>query len=126
MPGPRARFAFILAGLGLMTLAGQAWSQGNAPAGQALFEDRCADCHRVSGEGLPPTFPALKGSALVQGDPAKAIDTVLNGRKGLSTMPAWKDILSDQELAAILTYVRAAWGNQAGPVTAEQVAARRK
>jgi mono/diheme cytochrome c family protein len=120
------RNALILAGLGLLALAGQAWSQGAAPAGQALFEDRCADCHRVSGEGLPPTFPPLNGSALVQGDPAKVIDTVLNGRKGLSTMPAWKDILSDQEVAAILTYVRSAWGNRAGAVTAEQVAARRK
>lgn len=122
----RKRNALILAGLGLVALAGQALAQGAAPSGQALFEDRCADCHRVNGEGLPPTFPSLKGSALLQGDPAKVIDTVLNGRKGLSTMPAWKDSLNDQEAAAIITYARSAWGNQAGAVTPEQVAARRK
>lgn len=124
MSAPK-RNALILVGLGLLALAGQAFSQDAAPAGQALFEDNCADCHRTNGEGLPPTFPALKGSALVLGDPAKVIDTVLKGRKGFGIMPAWQDSLSDQEVAAILTYVRTAWGNQAGAVTPAQVAARR-
>ncbi len=119
------RGLLILVGLGLMALAGQAFAQGGV-SGQNLFTDRCADCHRTNGEGLPPTFPALKGNAFVQGDPGPVIDTVLKGRKGLSTMPAWKDILTDQEIAAVLTYVRSAWGNQAGPVKPEQVAARRK
>lgn len=117
----------ILAGLGLMVLAGQALAQPDLAAqGKAVFEDNCAACHRASGEGLPPTFPALKGSALVLGQPAPLIDTVLKGRKGLATMPAWQGSLSPQEIAAALTYVRQAWGNQAGPISPQQVEARLK
>jgi cytochrome c oxidase subunit 2 len=110
-----------------LTLAGQAMAQDDALAkGQAVFEDNCAACHRVSGLGLPPTFPALQGSALVQGEPAALIDVVLKGRKGLSAMPAWQGSLSSEEIAATLSYIRQAWGNQAGPISPEQVKARGK
>jgi mono/diheme cytochrome c family protein len=115
----------VLAGLALISLAGQGLAQDQASQGKALFEDKCADCHRTSGLGLPPTFPALKGSALVQGPPAPLIQVVLKGRKGLATMPAWAPNLDDGQLAAILTYVRSAWGNQAPPVTSQQVAGQR-
>ncbi len=82
--------------------------------GKKLFEGTCADCHRINGQGLPDKFPALDKNPFVVGDPNKVIDTVLNGRKGkLGQMPTWKDTFSDQQLAAIITYVRQAWSNKA-------------
>lgn len=125
--GNRRGKLVVAAGLGLAALAGQALAQPDlADRGKALFEDNCAACHRVGGEGLPPTFPALKGSKLVLGEPTPLIDTVLKGRKGLATMPAWQGTLSPPQVAATLTYLRQAWGNQAGPITPQQVEARAK
>ena len=107
-----------------------ALSQGPAASfkeGQILFEANCADCHLRSGKGLPAKFPALDGNPFVVGDPAKVIDTVLNGRKGkLGQMPFWKDTFNDQQVAAILTYARQAWSNKGPAVTAEMVKKRRK
>jgi mono/diheme cytochrome c family protein len=95
--------------------------------GKKLFEGTCADCHRINGQGLPDKFPALDKNPFVAGDPNKVIDTVLNGRKGkLGQMPTWKDTFSDQQLAAIITYVRQAWSNKGTPITADMVKKRRK
>jgi cytochrome c oxidase subunit 2 len=95
--------------------------------GQAVYDNNCADCHRGSGEGLPVKFPALKGNPLVTGDPQPLIQVVLNGRRGkLGQMPAWKEHLNDAEIAAVLTYIRNAWGNQAPALKAEDVAVGRK
>jgi cytochrome c6 len=95
--------------------------------GKKLYEDNCADCHRVNGQGLPAQFPALDKNAFVLGDPAKVIDTVLQGRKGKSgQMPSWKDTFNDQQIAAIITYVRQAWSNKGSAVTADMVKKRRK
>lgn len=94
-----------------------------APPPQSLFMDNCSACHQATGKGIKGAFPALAGSPLVQGDPAILAATVLNGRAG---MPAFKDDLSDADLAAILTYVRSSWGNKAKPVTAADVAKVRK
>ena len=91
--------------------------------GQEVYENNCADCHRGNGEGLPVKFPALKGNAFVMGDPKPVLDTVVNGRKGkLGQMPAWHEFLSDQEVAAVVSYIRNAWGNQAPAVSPETVA----
>ena len=107
-----------------------ALAQGPQPLikeGQKLFEETCADCHLRSGQGLPAKFPALDGNPFVVGDPAKMIDTVLNGRKGkLGQMPTWKDTFNDRQLAAILSYVRQGWSNKGTPVTADMVKKRRK
>lgn len=94
--------------------------------GKKLFEGTCADCHRMNGQGLPDKFPALDKNLFVAGDPNKVIDTVLNGRKGkLGQMPSWKDTFSDQQLAAIITYVRQAWSNKGSAVTTDLVKKRR-
>jgi mono/diheme cytochrome c family protein len=93
------------------------------PPPQSLFMDNCSACHQATGKGIKGAFPALAGSALVQGDPAVLTTTVLNGRAG---MPAFKDDLADADLAAVLTYVRSSWGNKAGPVTAADIAKIRK
>jgi len=110
-------------------LGGVALAQGQGDAlqrGQAVFEDNCAQCHRTNGEGLPATFPALNKNGFVVGDPKAVIATVLNGRKGnLGQMPAWKDKLDDQQIAAVVTYIRQAWSNRAAAVTPAMVAAGR-
>jgi mono/diheme cytochrome c family protein len=92
--------------------------------GKEVFEDSCAQCHRANGEGLPATFPALNQNPLVLGDPKPVIATVLNGLKGnLGRMPGWKDKLNDQQIAAVVTYIRQAWSNRAPAVTPAMVAA---
>jgi mono/diheme cytochrome c family protein len=95
--------------------------------GKSLFENHCADCHRLNGQGLPDKFPALDKNPFVLGDPAKVIDTVLQGRKGkLGQMPTWKDTLNDQQTASVITYIRQAWSNKGTQVTPEIVKKRRK
>ncbi|MDI1365479.1 MAG: cytochrome c, partial [bacterium] len=88
------------------------------PPPQSLFMDNCSACHQPTGKGIKGAFPALAGSPLVQGDPTVLTTTVLNGRAG---MPAFKDDLSDADLAGILTYVRSSWGNKGKPVQPAQV-----
>jgi len=111
------------------------WSLFSFPAhgadrlqeGKTLFENNCADCHRTNGQGLPAAFPALDKNPFVVGDPTKIIDTVLNGRKGkLGQMPTWKENFNDQQMAAIISYVRQAWSNKGAPITADQVKKRRR
>ena len=117
----------ILLCLGLLGGVALAQGQGDAAQrGQAVFEENCAQCHRANGEGLPATFPALNKNPFVLGDPKPVIATVLNGRKGsLGQMPAWKDKLDDQQIAAVVTYIRQAWSNRAAAVTPAMVAAAR-
>jgi cytochrome c oxidase subunit 2 len=128
MPSRWSKTLILAAGLGLMALAGLAQAQPDLVAmGQAQFQEHCADCHRTSGEGLPPTFPALKGDPFVLGDAWPVIDTVLKGRKGqLASMPSWQGAMTPEEIAAVITYIRQAWGNQAPPVNTEQVTTRLK
>lgn len=79
--------------------------------GQHKYEQLCAACHRVDGKGLPPLYPALKGSSVAVGHPiTRHIEIILNGIPG-SAMQPYKDQLSDNEIAAIATYERNAWGN---------------
>ena len=117
----------ILLCLGLLGGVALAQGQGDAAQrGQAVFEENCAQCHRSSGEGLPATFPALNKNPFVLGDPQPVIATVLNGRKGnLGSMPGWKDKLDDEQIGAVVTYLRQAWSNRAAAVTAAMVAATR-
>jgi cbb3-type cytochrome c oxidase subunit III len=114
----------------LLLTANLVLGQGNEDLlkkGQEVYESNCADCHRTNGEGLPVKFPALKGNAFVTGDPKPVLDTVVNGRKGtMGQMPAWKEFLNDDQIAAAISYVRNAWGNKASTVKPEDVAAAKK
>jgi mono/diheme cytochrome c family protein len=118
--------------LGIVVLGGVALAQSQGQGdsvqrGKAVFEDSCAQCHRANGAGLPATFPALNNNPFVVGDPNPVIATVLNGLKGsLGQMPGWKDKLDDQQIAAVVTYIRQAWSNRAAPVTPAMVAAARR
>ena len=113
------KFAIAIASAALVTLASPAFAQD---AGHAQFLSTCSACHQASGLGIKGAFPALAGDPFVQGDPNAVIGRVLNGR---GAMPRFKGDLNDAQIAAVLTYVRSAWGNHAGPVTPAEVAAVR-
>ena len=78
--------------------------------GASLYSVNCVACHQTSGNGLPPTFPALNGNSVVLGPMAGQIDVILNGRAG-TTMQAYGALLSDADIAAIITHTRNAWDN---------------
>jgi cytochrome c oxidase subunit 2 len=81
--------------------------------GEETYNKVCAACHQVNGQGLPPAFPGLVGSAIVTGDIAAHLEIVLNGKAG-TAMQAFGPQLDDLELAALITYERNAWGNDTG------------
>jgi len=90
--------------------------------GASVYAKNCTGCHRANGQGGGGgTFPALAGNANVTAaDPAKMLATIEHGR---NLMPAWKGQLSAGDIAAVATYVRSAWGNQASAVSEEDVSA---
>jgi len=90
--------------------------------GKVLFAKNCSACHQRGGTGIEGAFPALKGNPFVQSEATPVITTVLKGRAG---MPTFASSLADEKIAAILSYVRQAWGNQAGAITPDDVAAVR-
>lgn len=110
-----------------------------AAKGKRVFQTYCQVCHQANGLGTPGQFPPLVGSEWVLADqPTRIIRAILNGFQGplevkgqqfgAAAMPPWKDMLTDDDLAAVLTYVRGnkEWGNSAAPVTPEQVKAIRE
>lgn len=104
-----------------------------AASGAELYSMRCVSCHQPNGEGTPGVYPPLAGSEVANGPAEVPIKIVLKGLTGPvvvrgnkfeGTMPAFGVgiEMSDEEIAALLTYVRSQWGNTGGPVTAEEVA----
>lgn len=98
----------------------QAWAQ--AADGKAVFTKNCAACHMATGKGIPGAFPALAGSAVVTGPAADVASVLLKGRGG---MPDFSSVMSDRDIAAVLSYARSSWGNKAAPLAEEEVAALR-
>ena len=79
--------------------------------GKNKYDQMCSACHKADGTGLPPLYPALKNSSVAVGYPiSRHIDLILNGIPG-SAMQPYKDQLTDEDIAAIVTYERNAWGN---------------
>ena len=104
-------------------------------AGEVIYLDNCAACHTSAGTGIPQLFPALKDSPSVQSaDPASLIRVVLRGAQSVATDPAptgpampalgWK--LSDDEVAAVVTFIRNSWGNAASAVSPGNVESARR
>jgi len=94
-------------------------------AGKKVYNKMCVACHQTHGRGLPPAFPSIADSAVVTGDLDGQINLILNGVSG-SAMVAFGPQLSDEDIAAVITYQRNAFGNETGDVvTPEQVAALR-
>ena len=94
--------------------------------GEKVYLGTCSACHQPTGLGMPPTFPAMKGSAIATGPVKGHIDRVLNGKPG-TAMQAFKDQLNDQDLADVITYERNAFGNNTGTlVTPDEIKAARQ
>jgi len=83
--------------------------------GKSVYANACASCHQSEGQGLTPAFPALAGSKIATGPVDAHIDIVMNGRGG-TAMSAWREKLSETDIAAALTYTRNAFGNDTGDV----------
>lgn len=95
-------------------LTGAALSMDEAMAqGGELYTRNCVACHQANGQGMPPAFPAIAGSAKATGDIQVTMDTLVNGVPG-TAMAAYGRQLNPIELASIITYVRNAFGNNAG------------
>lgn len=101
--------------------------------GGGVYREHCSDCHGEEGRGKPYAYPALAGNRLVTADSAgNALRTVLFGGFAPSTatnprpygMPPYAHRLSATEVAAVLTYVRSAWGNDASAVSPAAVSER--
>lgn len=114
-------------------LSGKAVASGGAAgaaSGKELYAARCAACHQAEGQGLPGVFPPLAGSEWVNGKEQTLAAIVLNGVVGPLTvkgstyngaMPNFAEQLNDDEIAAVLTFLRTQLGNQAAPVSANLV-----
>jgi len=97
--------------------------------GQTVYETHCASCHAADGRGMPPEYPPLAGNPSIQMQSAvNPIRMVLNGGFPPGTsgnprpygMPPFAQQLSDDEVAAVVTYIRAAWGNQGTAISSRQ------
>ena len=83
--------------------------------GEEAYVRSCAACHQVNGQGVPPAFPSLVGSAVVTGPIENHLDVGINGVPG-TVMQAFGPLLNEIDIAAILTYQRNAWGNDTGDI----------
>jgi|GEM_PF-2735 len=81
--------------------------------GEQVYTKTCSVCHQPTGLGITGAFPALKDSPIVKGDMKSHIGLVLNGKTG-TAMQSFAALLSHEELAAVVTYERNAWGNDTG------------
>lgn len=101
--------------------------------GKGVYNQSCLACHQADGAGVAGAFPPLKNSDWVAGDKNRLISVVINGLEGPievngqqynSVMPS-QGFLSDEQIAAVLTYVRKSFGNDAEEITVEEVKAVR-
>lgn len=90
--------------------------------GAKVYASNCAACHQANGKGAG-SFPALEGSKVVLGPKEGNFQIMLNGK---GAMPKWSGVISDGDIAAVITYTRNAWGNKTGDVyqTPDLIAAR--
>jgi mono/diheme cytochrome c family protein len=119
-------------GFALIGLSFNAFSQ-DANKGKKVYTQTCIACHQATGAGIPGAFPPLAKSDYLNADVNRAIKQVIkgsngpitvNGKKYTTPMPA--QALSDQQIADVLTYVYANWGNSKKVVTLAMVKAQRK
>lgn len=99
--------------------------------GGRLYEQHCAQCHGDAGEGAAGAYPPLAGHrAVTQSSPVNAVQAILSGGFAPATrahprpygMPPYRSTLSDDDVAAVTSFIRQSWGNRAGEVTALDVA----
>lgn len=104
-------------------------------AGERIYANNCASCHQASGQGIPGAFPPVVPSEWVTGPSETLTRILLHGLQGPievagqvynGAMPAWKDLLKDEEIAAVATYLRQLGANSEGPVSADEVSMLRR
>jgi mono/diheme cytochrome c family protein len=104
-------------------------------AGAAIYRDQCSACHGLDGKGAAELFPSIADSSMVRSDdPTTSIRIILRGARSVGTsaqptaagMPSYGWQLGDDEVAAVLTYIRNNWGSSAGAVSAGQVSKVRR
>lgn len=97
--------------------------------GKVVYDTRCASCHGAQGRGMPPQYPPLAGNPSIQMESAvNPIRMVLNGGYPPGTagnpmphgMPPFAQFLSDDQVAAVVSYIRSAWGNTGTAISARQ------
>jgi mono/diheme cytochrome c family protein len=97
--------------------------------GQTVYETHCASCHAKDGRGMPPEYPPLASNPSIQMESSvNPVRMVLNGGFPPGTtgnpmpygMPPFAQTLSDDEIAAVVTYIRGAWGNRGSAVSARE------
>ena len=101
-------------------------------SGKIIYETYCLACHQEDGSGVPNMNPPLIKTDWVLGDSARLINVILKGLKNTeingdsysNEMPS-HDFLTDYQIAEVLTYVRKSFGNQAGPISSEDVKKQR-
>jgi mono/diheme cytochrome c family protein len=105
---------------------------GSASDGATVYLTDCSSCHQTNGQGVSGAFPPLAGNAVVTGNPVAVIAIVKDGLEGRVTvnnapysgiMPSWKGQISDDQIAAVIGYIRSSWTNHAGGVSVAQVEA---
>lgn len=98
--------------------------------GDQLYQQHCVDCHGASGQGAATAYPALAGNrAVTMASHANPVQAILSGGFAPATagnpqpygMPPYRTLLTDTEVAAVASFIRQSWGNQAGKVTALDV-----
>jgi mono/diheme cytochrome c family protein len=103
-------------------------------SGSRIYQARCASCHQADGQGQPPAYPPLAQNQSIEMESAvNPIRMVLNGGYPPETtanprpygMPPFAQVLSDEDIAAVVSYIRIAWGNHGQPVTPADVVALR-
>ena len=118
---------------GQSPVAGTAGPAATADRGAALYAQNCVPCHHENGEGVPKVFPSLSGSPAVVGDPIELAQWVLSQKRPAS-IPAGRyptqmllfGWMNDPDAAAVLTYIRAHFGNSASAVDAATIAKARE
>lgn len=99
-------------------------------AGKAIYRDTCSACHGLDGNGVANLFPALaKAPSVRSKDPTSAIRVILRGARSVATsaeptapaMPSFEWQFKDDQVAAVVTYIRNSWGKAAAPVSADDV-----
>jgi len=111
-------------------------AEANNPAsasdGAVIYDANCSSCHQSDGRGISGAFPPLAGNPVVTGNPTAVIAIVKNGLDGRvevngqaysGIMPRWKGVLTDEQIAAAISYIRSSWHNRAPGVSVSQVEA---
>ncbi len=110
--------------------AAVARNPASASDGAVVYITNCSSCHQPDGQGVPGAFPPLAGNPLVTGNSIAVIAAVKNGLSGRvivggkaysGIMPHWGGLISDEEIASVVTYIRTSWHNRGSPVSLADV-----